>query len=347
MNKKLHWKISKSLISKKEIPNTQDQIKIKIESLMNLMEDFLLQADIQENSKKTYFKGLKKFIQWTMVNNTDEVLLSKNLLTSYKNNLMQSNIKPHTQAVYLVALKQFFVWSESNLIFPNIAKNIKGIKKITKQHHKDPLKKEDIVKLLTIEEQEKNNIIESRNNALLHLLIFTGIRIGETTHIQMEDIEYNNNEKVIIWIKGKGRSGKDNFIILLKNSIDIIQEYINLRKSKGEDINAKSYLFVSHGNRKNKSGKMSIDSISRIVKEKMKKVKIKTKRISAHSLRHTYGVLAIKSGVSLHELQISMRHSTPSTTQVYLGDIEKEKRKEANTEKTIVNFFKNNDSNNN
>ena len=113
------------------------------------------------------------------------------------------------------------------------------------------------------------------------------------------------------------------------------------RKINEKNINEESYLFSSHSNIKNINKKINTDTISRIVRNKMKEVGIKTKRISAHSLRHTYGVLAIQSGVSLHELQISMRHSTPSTTQVYLGDIEKEKRKEANTEKTIIDFLKN------
>lgn len=339
MKKKLNWKISQDIIPHTKNNTKQEEIKINTESLMNLMEDFLSQADIQENSKKTYFKGLKNFIQWTMISEKNYILLSKNLLVEYKNSLMQSTIKPHTQAVFLVSLKQFFVWSEANLIFPNIAKNIKGIRKITKQHHKDPLQKDEIIKLITIDESKKNNIIEIRNNALLNMLIFTGIRIGETTHIQIDDIEYINKEKVIIWIKGKGRSGKDNFVILLKNTIDILQQYINLRKLTNEIITPQSYLFISHSNRKTTTGKISVDSISRIVKEKMKTVKIKTKRISAHSLRHTYGVLAIKAGISLYDLQISMRHSTPSTTQVYLGDIEKEKRKEGNTEESIFNFF--------
>jgi integrase/recombinase XerD len=342
MKKKLNWKISQDIIPQTKNNQTQEEIKINTESLMQLMEDFLLEADIQENSKKTYFKGLKNFIQWTMLSETNYILLSKKLLVEYKNTLMQSTIKPHTQAVYLVSLKQFFVWSESNLIFPNIAKNLKGIRKITKQHHKDPLQKDEIIKLIDIDESKKNDIIEVRNNTLLNMLIFTGIRIGEASLIQINDIEYINNEKVIIWIKGKGRSGKDNFIILLKNTIEIMQRYIHLRKLTNELLTPTSYLFISHGNRKTTTGKISIDSISRIVKEKMKKLKIKTKRISAHSLRHTYGVLAIKAGISLHDLQISMRHSTPSTTQVYLGDIEKEKRKEGNTENSILNLFNDN-----
>ena len=339
MNKKLNWKISKNPVKENKIDIKQEEIKIKTESLMKLMEDFLSQADIQENSKKTYFKGLKNFIQWTLKIQEKEIILSKDLLVLYKNNLVISSIKPHTQAVYLVSLKQFFVWTEANLIFPNIAKNIKGIKKITKQHHKDPLKPNDILKLLYCNEKKINKIIEIRNHALLHLLIFTGMRIGESTHIQIEDIERINEEKAIIWIRGKGRSGKDSFVVLLKESIEAIKKYIEIRKKTGEIISEETFLFISHSNRNNIKKKLTTDSISRIVKDEMKKAKIKTKRISAHSLRHTYGVLAIKAGVSLHELQISMRHSTPSTTQVYLGDIEKEKRKEGKTEETIVNFL--------
>ncbi len=353
MTKKLQWNISKYKSHLKENNQKEENIKYKIESLMNLMENFLTESDIQENSKKTYFKGLKNFLKWTIEikeNDTEHVFLSKNYLIEYKNFLTQSNIKPHTQAVYLVALKQFFSWTESNLIIPNIAKNIKGIKKITKQHHKDPLQKEDILKLISTEENndkkiEKNeeNIVELRNQAILHLLIFTGMRIGETTHIQIEDIEYINEEKAIIWIRGKGRTGKDSFIILLKNSIVKIKKYIQLREKK-QLLNKKSFLFVSHSNRKRNDGKMTTDSISRIVKKKLEEKKIKTKRISAHSLRHSYGILAIKGGVSLHDLQISMRHSTPSTTQVYLGDIEKENRKKANTEQTIVNIITKDDN---
>jgi integrase/recombinase XerD len=343
MNNKLNWNTKNTIINNDNGQSKSEEITIKKENLMNLMEDFLLQADIQLNSKKTYFKGLKKFIQWAITINENEIVLSKKLLILYKNFLMHSIIKPHTQAIYLVALKQFFVWTESNLIFPNIAKNIKGIKKITKQHHKDPLKKEDVLTLLTIEDSV--NVRTLRNNTLVHLLIFTGMRIGETIHIQVGDIEIQQSNKSILWIKGKGRSGKDSFVVLLPESISLINQYLNARRNAGEEITELSYLFIAHKNNKansiNEHKKMNTDSISRIINQRMKLAGIKTKRVSAHSLRHTFGVNAIQAGVSLHELQISMRHSTPTTTQVYLGDIEKQKRKEGLTEEIVFNYVKN------
>lgn len=342
--KSLNWSITKKThhtISEQKDKN--ENIIIKRETIMSYMEQFLEDSDIKSNSKKTYFKGLKKFIQWTLLpdNLNESIQLSKKEIAKYKQHLTNANIKPHTQALYLVSLKQFFVWAESNLLLPNIAKNIKGIKKITKQHHKDPLNKDQIDKLLSKsnEFKKKENIIILRNDALISLLLFTGIRVGETTTITIEDIEQINSQKSIIWIKGKGRTGKDNFVVILPETMQKIGEYLFERGKMGETINEKSHLFISHG-RRTKNEKLSPDGVSKIINKELKKRNIKTNKTSAHSLRHTFGVNAISAGISLYDLQIAMRHTTPTTTQVYLGDIEKMKRKEGNTEEIIWNYIR-------
>lgn len=309
---------------------------IEIEKLKKLMEDFLFQADITLNSKKTYYKGLKNFLTWAKNTFESNIPLARKTIIQYKNLLTNINIKPHTQAIYLVSIRQFFHWTESLLIFPNIAKNIKGIKKLTKQHHKNPLSKEEISKL--IKSFPEKTIIEKRDHALLNLLIFTGMRIGETTTIKINDIEKINETKYIIWIRGKGRSGKDNFVILVDEIINKVQSYIKERL-KDERTTGDNYLFVSHGPRKKENEQITTDSIGRIVNNRMKKAEVKNKHISPHSLRHSFGVAAIQAGVSLHELQIAMRHASSTTTQVYLGDIEKIKRKEADPETRVKNFF--------
>jgi len=65
------------------------------------------------------------------------------------------------------------------------------------------------------------------------------------------------------------------------------------------------------------------------------KAGIKTKRVTAHSLRHTFGVLSMQAEASLYEVQPAMRHAAPSTTQMYLGDLERLKRLEASPERKI------------
>jgi integrase/recombinase XerD len=317
--------------------NREHDISETIENkkIQELMEEFLLQADIARSSKITYKKGLRKFFLWLKENLKTKI--ERKTIIEYKNFLFDISLRPHTQEIYLNAIKQFFKWTESSLIFPNIAYNIKGIKKISKQHHKNPLTKEEVIKLLRIASEGKD-IVSLRNKALIMTLIFTGIRIGESGSILIKDIEQINEEKHIIWIKGKGRTGKDNFVILLEETWQSIKEYL-FERNKKKPISEEEFLFSSHQNRTNQSLRMHTDSIGRIVNTYLKKADIKKNNISPHSLRHTFGTAAIEAGVPLHDLQIAMRHSSSTTTQVYLGDIEKKKRKEASSEKKVRDFL--------
>lgn len=328
-------KIKMSNFLKKENQNYPENLERQV--LKSLTEEFLLQADISRSSKLTYKKGIRKFLNW-ISEKSEKIKLERRTIIEYKTFLLDQSLRPHTQEIYLNAIKQFFKWTESSLIFPNIAYNIKGVKKISKQHYKNPLSKDDI-RLLIDQTNNKRNIKEMRNNALLMILIFTGLRIGETTSIQIKDIEKISNEKHIIWIRGKGRSGKDNFIILIEEVWESINAYLKER-NKIKEISEESYLFVSHQTKDiQQNNKMHVDSIGRIVNYYLKICNIKTKNISPHSLRHTFGTAAIEAGVSLHDLQIAMRHSSSTTTQVYLGDIEKKKRKEASSETKVRDFL--------
>jgi integrase/recombinase XerD len=53
------------------------------------------------------------------------------------------------------------------------------------------------------------------------------------------------------------------------------------------------------------------------MKRYLQKAGLKTDRISAHSLRHTFVTLAIEGGATLPQIQTSARHSSPETTMRY------------------------------
>lgn len=312
-------------------------------SLKLAMDRFLLQVDVAISSRVTYKKGLVKFLKWC-----DEVfgkeinfVLSKESLISYKQYLdNNTNLQPFTRSLYLVCLRQFFGWTESIFLYPNISKGIKGIKRLTKSHHKDSLQKESIKFLLN--SIDKKSIQGIRDYTLIYLLVHTGMRLMEVSGILLSDIDRDPVSLTArVWIRGKGREGKDSFVVLLPEVLEIIDNYIE-RRMENQKLEMNSFLFVSHG-RKSKHKyikRMTSQSLSRIIRERMKKAGVKQKRVSAHSLRHTFGVLAIKGGASLYEVQLAMRHSSPATTQVYLGDIEQIKRQEASPEHKVRDLLK-------
>lgn len=305
------------------------------------MQRFILQVDVSVSSRDTYRRGLNKFLKWCIefFGSGRNFVLTRDSILLYKQFLDISNLKPFTKSLYLVCLRQFFSWTESILLYPNISKGIKGIKRLTKSHHKDSLNKESIKALL--DSINKNNLVGLRDYTMIYLLVHTGMRLIEMSGILISDIERDNSSKTArLWIKGKGRDGKDNFVVLLPQVLSVLDFYIE-RRSKKEKLNEDTFLFQSH-RRKSKEKyikKMSSQSLSRIIRFRLKNAGIKTKRVSAHSLRHTFGVLAIKGGASLYEVQLAMRHSSPATTQVYLGDIEQIKRQEASPEKKVKDLL--------
>ncbi len=336
---------NKNLIISFEEEKTNQKKNLSIQNLKNIIERFLLQTDVTPSSRLTYKRGLNKFYLWCIekFGRNDLFILNREALIEYKNFLDEANLQPFTRSLYLVCLRQFFSWTESILLYPNVAKGIKGARKLSKLHNKDSLPKESVFKLLnTI---DKTSLHGMRDYLLIYLLVHTGLRLIETSGILISDIERDLVKGTAkVWVRGKGRDGKDAFVILLPEVLQIIDNYLKKRSEfEKETVKDYAYLFISHNLHKiqNKSRKkMSTQSLSRIIRLRMKNANVKSKRISAHSLRHTFGVMAIRGGASLYEVQLAMRHSSPSTTQIYLGDIEQMKREEASPEIRVREMLK-------
>ncbi|PJF37928.1 MAG: hypothetical protein CUN55_19590, partial [Phototrophicales bacterium] len=112
--------------------------------------------------------------------------------------------------------------------------------------------------------------------------------------------------------------------------LEPLRNYLRARNVRHHD----APLFASLSDR-NYGKPLTIFSLSRIIKNRLRAAGLNSKRITAHSLRHTFGVLAMQAGASLYEVQLAMRHTAPTTTQLYLGDIERIKRLEASPERKI------------
>jgi integrase/recombinase XerD len=332
------------ILFQEEEKNNQKK-NLSIQNLKNIIERFLLQTDVTPSSRLTYKRGLNSFYLWYIekFEKNDLFILNRESLIEYKNFLDEKNLQPFTRSLYLVCIRQFFSWTESILLYPNIAKGIKGLKRLNKLHNKDSLSKESVIMLLN--SIEKISLHGMRDYVLIYLLVHTGLRLIEVSGILISDIERDPVKGTAkVWVRGKGRDGKDAFVILLPEVLKIIDIYLKKRgEIEKETVKEYAYLFISHNFHKiqNKSRKrMSTQSLSRIIRLRMKNANIKSKRISAHSLRHTFGVMAIRGGASLYEVQLAMRHSSPSTTQVYLGDIEQMKREEASPELRVREMLK-------
>ena len=295
--------------------NNTDPISIILSSkkgLNQLVVDFLQSLDLKQNSKKTYERQMRRFIRWilkTKISNPDR----ENIL-EYKEYLEREHLTSLTISGYIVVIRKFFEYLEGIKLYPNIARGIKGMKR-SKGFRKDPLTLSQIQSLLTGIDQSTTQGL--RDYAIINLLIRTGLRTIEIIRTSMGDIRQESGEKVL-WIQGKGRDTKDEFVLLTEETSRPIEAYLKKRDRKTKKEN--DPLFMSHSDR-NFGKRLTTRSISRIVKDNLRKVGIDSSRITAHSLRHTAITLALQAGASIQEAQALGRHANINTTMIYAHNI--------------------------
>jgi len=155
--------------------------------------------------------------------------------------------------------------------------------------------------------QEVRSIIQAtsslKHRAILYLFYATGIRISELTNLRIEDIDSDRHELFV----RKGKGNKDRVIDLPSCVLPILRKYYKQYKPK-------QYLF--EGMSKTQL-QYSHSSIHKIIKRSKTKAKIR-KKISAHTLRHSYATHHLENGTDLVYIKEQLGHKDLSTTEKYL-----------------------------
>lgn len=265
-----------------------------------------------EGTKATYKKQIRRFFSWLETNYKPGGISRKDIV-NYRTYLVETGKTTLTVGSYMTALKRFFEWMESTKKYPNVAKDIKAGKK-PKGYRKDCLS--DLQVRETMAGFDTTTLEGLRDYAIFTLQAHTGLRTVEVSRALVEDIRQVNG-KTVLWIQGKGRTEKDDFVVLTKTVVETIERYFKVRKARGPEP-----LFTSLSDR-NHGQALTERSISRIIKTAMRKAGIDSDRLTAHSLRHTAISKAIQGGASFVQTQAMARHADPKTTMVYFHNHER------------------------
>lgn len=291
----------------------------------SLIDDFINFLDVSSETSKTYRKNLKPFFKFLELNQI--VNPNRQNVIEYKRYLAELNNKPTTIQNRLVAIRQFFKWLNSIGFYPNITENVKSMK-LDHTFKKDALTAKQATQLL--HSIDRNTKEGKRAYAIIYLMVTTGLRTIEINRANIEDMR-NVGNQFVLYIKGKGRTEKSEYVKITEHTLQAINDYLQSR----ETIKATEPLFVSNShNSYNK--RLSTRSISQIVKEQLKAINLFSPRLTAHSLRHTAGTLNMLSGGSLEETQQLLRHKNLQTTLIYSHALERMKN---DSENRIDNFI--------
>lgn len=277
--------------------------------------------DASPKTIDTYSKAIKQFFIYLQENGIRQP--QREDIVAYREYLKEDR-KPTTVQSYLAAVKLFFKWTEQEGFYPNIADRVKGAK-IDTEHKKDYLTTKQVNKLLGA--IDRSTLKGKRDYAMLSVMVTTGLRTISIINANIEDIR-TAGDATALFYKGKGHEEKATYVKLAEPVEDAIRDYLTARGT----TDGTEPLFSSVANR-NKGGRMTTRSISRVAKDSLINVDLISDRLTAHSFRHTAATLNLLNGGTVEETQQLLDHANINTTLIYSHALERAKN---NSEKRIA-----------
>ena len=145
-----------------------------------------------------------------------------------------------------------------------------------------------------------------RERAIVEVMYATGMRVSEVSGLKLSDLNLD-----VGFIKCKGKGSKERIVPIGKVAEEFLQKYINESRPKLAGGKINTSVFLAQGCRN-----FSRQSIWKMIKFLCKKAGIK-KRVSPHTLRHSFATHLLERGADLRSVQEMLGHSSITTTQIY------------------------------
>ena len=250
-------------------------------------EKFLLQKRYSQNTVKTYMGVLSIFFRYHSLK-AIEAISKDDIIIFNQNYILKNGYSRTFQNQVISAIKLFYTYHS------NVQLDVNAIER--------PIKDKRLPEILS-QEEVKELLIKIKNvkhKTILSLVYACGLRIGEALSIKMDAID---STRGFIHIK-HAKGAKDRYVPLSEKTLILLRHYYFLFKPK-------VYLFEG-----NEGRVYSQASCRKILSTAVAATSIK-KRVTLHTLRHSYATHLLENGTDLRYIQDILGHNSPKTTMIY------------------------------
>lgn len=283
-------------------------------NLSELVSEFLEHLEIEQNRSQQTIRNYEHYLM-RLVEFTDDCDIAKLdgemlrqfrlWLNRYKDERGQELSKT-TQNYHLIALRSLLKY---------LAK--RDIKALASDKVELARVKRPQLTFLELEELERllgaidtATIVGLRDRAILELLFSGGLRVSELVNLDRDHINLERRE---FMVRGKGQ--KDRPIFISDTAADWIARYLDARKDNFRPL----FVHLSGSQSELNDGeytRLTVRSVQRLVGRYARLAGI-TKRVTPHTLRHTFATDLLINGADLRSVQSLLGHANVSTTQIY------------------------------
>ena len=271
------------------------------EEIENYLKYLTVQKGLSDNSIKSYRKDLLKLAEYLKKESLDLNGIKRYQFRGFLAELNREKLTNTTINRVLAAIKGFIKY-KIRYKYKDSA-GILEIESLKKDNYLPTfLFSEEIEEFLRFECVKKEDY---RDKALFALILSTGLRVSEVVSLNVSDLAKNNFE-----IKVLGKGNKERIVLYGQKCLTRVNKYLSIRNEflKKNDNPA---LFL------NSQGERLSDRGMRLIVEKRTAQIAVNKKISPHSLRHSFATLLVKNGADIRSVQTLLGHASLSTTQIY------------------------------
>jgi site-specific recombinase XerD len=224
------------------------------------------------------------------------------------------NLKQITQNYHIIALRSFLKYLQKRDIDTLPAEKIDLAK--TPSRMVEFLDKEELDRLFDSIKMEKEEILQLRDGAIMHMLFATGLRVSELCSLKKDQLNLKRGEFTV-----RGKGDKLRLVFLSPEATKAVEDYLKKRKDNSK------FLFIAHkqvGQAMEKElasfGKDAAGLTPRTVQRIIKKYALFAgimKDISPHTLRHSFATDLLQNGADIRSVQSMLGHASITTTQIY------------------------------
>ncbi len=252
-------------------------------------ESYLQKLELRQyayNTAKSYISAFERFINYHVTAQLKDI--SENDINDYLQHLVSINRSDSYINVAINAIKFYY---EVVMGMPNRFYSIDRPRR--KKRLPSVLDKSEIQAIL-------RSIDNLKHRSMISLIYSAGLRRSELIHLKISDVD---SARMQVFIRG-GKGNKDRYSLLSKTVLPELRKYYVQYKPK-------EYLFEGpQGNR------YSPSSLRKILDRAIKKAGIK-KRVTLHTLRHSFATHLLEDGVDLRYIQTLLGHHSSQTTEIY------------------------------
>lgn len=296
-------------------PSPRDSAEIKNTALERWIHRFLtylvVERGASELTKRNYEFYLTQFVSYSRLTKPEQITIDD--VRDFRLHLNQrrtnrgENLKKATQNYYLIALRSFLKFLAKNDIHALASEKIELAK--TMERQVNFLEGDDLERFLDAPlRTSEPEIIKRRDKAILELLFSTGLRVSELARLNRDELNLNKEEFTV-----RGKGNKLRIVFLSNQARHFVRQYLDQRR---DDHPA---LFIRHDRAAKRSAEISAltpRSIQRLVTAYAKLAGV-AKRVTPHTLRHSYATDLLMNGADIRSVQSLLGHSSITTTQIY------------------------------